>query len=95
MRRLRNACLVFDVTGYLDRMQVGMRRPGVDASPHSSERLRGIMVRLPTVSGRDPVREVERYARTRDAMSKAVAGNPPITRARSPRRWWKFRGRTA
>jgi hypothetical protein len=39
------------------------------------------------MNGRNPSDEMKRYARTRDAMSEAVAGNPNIKRDAVRFRW--------
>ena len=43
------------------------------------------------MNGRDPADEMKRYAKTRDAMSAAVAGNPHIKRSRPRARWQVLR----
>jgi hypothetical protein len=43
------------------------------------------------MNGRNPADEMKRYARTRDAMSAAVAGNPHIKRAQPRARRRVFR----
>jgi hypothetical protein len=47
------------------------------------------------MNDRNPADEVKRYAKTRDAMGAAVAGNPHIERGERRSRWRILRWRRA
>ena len=69
------------------------REMSAQVADRACEQVRGPddAAKVGDMNGRDPSDEMKRYARTRDAMGAAVAGNPHIKRGVPRARWRVFR----